>query len=334
MPATIPLEEFKRLHGDWTSMSIHLGNGLHTLPPAPDGRLTRIVQAVSDFAGKPFHQLRVLDLACAEGHYAIECAMQGAEVVGIEFREESLARARFAKDYLRLDRLTFYQDDVRNLTREKYGTFDVVICSGILYHLDVPDVFHFVQRVYDVCTRLVFLDTEVVPRPVETVEFEGFRYHGDWFIEHAERSDANTRQSNLWGSIDNARSFWFTHASLTNLMGRVGFTSFLESLVPHHDLFQGRRAYVAIKGATCSVLTSPATASMGVRWRPEVAPLHPSQARRNIAVRLVKRVLPKRALAVLKVVAWRIRSPKFRDEIRPVVLAARATAKPANRDLP
>jgi 2-polyprenyl-3-methyl-5-hydroxy-6-metoxy-1,4-benzoquinol methylase len=57
--------------------------------------------------------------------------MHGAEAVGIEFREESLAKARFAKDYFGLDRFSFYQDDVRNLSREKYGEFDVVICPEI-----------------------------------------------------------------------------------------------------------------------------------------------------------------------------------------------------------
>jgi len=306
-------------------MSIHLGKGVCTLPPAPDGRLTRIVQASFDLAGKPFNQLRVLDLACAEGHYAIECAMHGAEVVGIEFREESLAKARFVQKHLGLDRLTFYQDDVRNLSKEKYGEFDVVICSGILYHLDVPDVFHFVRRIYDVCTRLVFLDTEVALRPIETVEFEGCHYHGDWFLEHDQRSGEKTRLNNLWASVDNTRSFWFTHSSLVNLMGRVGFTSFLECLVPHHELFEGRRAYVAIKGTAGAVLTSPATAAMGMRLRPEVTLRHPSQARRNAAVRLAERVLPRQLLTGLKVAARRIKPPKFRDEIRPVVDAARST---------
>jgi SAM-dependent methyltransferase len=320
------LDEFKRLYGDWTSMSIHLGNGVFTLPPAPDGRLTRIVQAVIDLSGKPFNQLRVLDLACGEGHYAIECAVHGAEAVGIEFREESLAKARFAKDYLGLDRLTFYQDDVRNLSREKYGEFDVVICSGILYHLDVPDVFHFVQRVYDVCTRFVFFDTEVALRPVQTVEFEGLQYHGEWFLEHDERSDERTRLSNLWASIDNVRSFWFTHSSLVNLMTRAGFSSFLECLAPHQELFEGRRAYVAIKGAVGVVLTSPATASMGVRWRPESAPKHPAREGRNPAARLARRVLPRRLLAGLNAAAWRIRHPRFRDEIRPLIQTVRSMA--------
>jgi 2-polyprenyl-3-methyl-5-hydroxy-6-metoxy-1,4-benzoquinol methylase len=131
------LDEFRSRHGEWTSMSIHLGGDTYTLPPAPDARLRRLVQVTSDLAGKPISQLRVLDLACREGHYAID-AMQGAEALGIEYRAESFAKARFVKDYLHLDRLTLYQDDLRNLSREKYGEFAVVICSGILYHLDAP----------------------------------------------------------------------------------------------------------------------------------------------------------------------------------------------------
>ena len=77
------------------------------------------------------------------GHYAIEFAMQGATVVGIEGRESNVQKAIFAKDILNLENLTFYQDDVRNLSAEKYGQFDIVLCSGILYHLDSSDVFPF-----------------------------------------------------------------------------------------------------------------------------------------------------------------------------------------------
>ena len=66
------LDEFRRQHGERTAMSVHLGGDLYTLPPAPDGRLRRIIQIVSDLAGKPPAQLRVLDLACLEGHYGIE----------------------------------------------------------------------------------------------------------------------------------------------------------------------------------------------------------------------------------------------------------------------
>src|SRR5262245_46168694 len=113
--STTSLDDFRRHHGGWTAMSIHLGGGLYTLPPTADGRLRRILQIACDLAGKPLGQLRVLDLACLEGHYGLELAMHGAEVIGIELREENLAKARFAKDYLHLANLSLYQDDVRNL---------------------------------------------------------------------------------------------------------------------------------------------------------------------------------------------------------------------------
>src|SRR5215212_7687245 len=102
------LEAVRREHGDWTAMSIHLGGDLYTLPPAPDGRLRRLLQIAQDLTAKPLNCMRVLDLACLEGHYGIEFAMHGAEVVGIELREASIAKARFAKEYLQLDRLTLH----------------------------------------------------------------------------------------------------------------------------------------------------------------------------------------------------------------------------------
>src|SRR5271165_2971548 len=87
------LDEFRSHHGEWTSMSTHLGGDTYTLPPVPDARLRLLVQVASDLAGKAISQLRVLDLACLEGHYAIEFALQGAEAVGIEYRAESVSKA-------------------------------------------------------------------------------------------------------------------------------------------------------------------------------------------------------------------------------------------------
>ena len=47
------------------------------------------------------------------------------------------------------------QDDVRNLSVEKHGEFDVVLCLGNLYHLGAPDVFSFAARLSEVCRRSV-----------------------------------------------------------------------------------------------------------------------------------------------------------------------------------
>ena len=48
--------------------------------------------------------------------------------MGVEIREASIEKARFVKDVLALDNLELAQDDVRSLTAEKYGIFDVVLC--------------------------------------------------------------------------------------------------------------------------------------------------------------------------------------------------------------
>lgn len=266
------LDEFRRRHGEWTAHSIHLGDNLYTRQPAADGRLRRLLQIACDLTGKPIDQLRVLDLACLEGHYGIEFAIHGAEVVANEIREENLAKARFVKDYLNLDRLTLYQDDVRNLSREKYGQFDLVICSGILYHLDVPDIFHFIRRIYEVCTRLTIFDTHIALRAEAEVKFENESYYGFWYKEHDENTSRESRLKYLWSSVDNTRSFWFTPASLANFVARAGFTSFYECLNPHHEVPEDRRAYVAVKGQHANIASSPSTAAMGLTPKPERAP--------------------------------------------------------------
>src|SRR6185312_10010629 len=103
----------------------------------------------------------ILDLACLEGQYALEFARQGAQSVGIEGRAENLEKARFAQRALQLDNVELHQDDVRNLSVAKYGHFDVVLCLGILYHLDAPDVFDFVERIASVCTGFAIFDTYI-----------------------------------------------------------------------------------------------------------------------------------------------------------------------------
>jgi hypothetical protein len=139
--------------------------------------------------------------------------VHGAQAVGIEYRTESLAKGRFVKEHLKLDSLELYQDDVRNLSREKYGEFDVVICSSILYHLDAADVFRFVRSIYAVCKRMVYFDTEIAIRPKASLEFDSQTYHGAWVREHDESAGPEAKLSALWAPIDNVKSFYLTPPS-------------------------------------------------------------------------------------------------------------------------
>ena len=135
----------------------------------------KVVRAVCDLAHRPLAGLRVLDLACAHGHYSFEMAKLGAQVLGIEGRESWLEQARRTKQDTSLSSVEFVQDDVRNLSKEKYGEFDIVLCLGILYHLDAPDVFDFLDRVFEVCRDFAIIETHFATTPAVMRKWRGKR---------------------------------------------------------------------------------------------------------------------------------------------------------------
>ena len=71
-----------------------------------------VVQFVCDILGvTQLTGFRVADLGCLEGAHAVELALRGAEVVGIEGRASNVGRACFAAQALGLDHCSFVQDD-------------------------------------------------------------------------------------------------------------------------------------------------------------------------------------------------------------------------------
>jgi hypothetical protein len=291
-------------HGEWTAHNIHLGGDLYTIGPhAGSGRLQRTVQIVGDLACKPLNQLRVLDLACLEGMYALEFARHGAEVVGIEGRESNLVKARFVKNVLSLDNLTFYQDDIRNLSPEKYGQFDVVLCLGVYYHLDAPSAFRLAEQMYAVCNRLMIMDTQVGLSDRSRFDHNGHEYWGISVTEYQIGATPQQKQGDLWGSIGNDDSVWLTRPSLLNLLAHVGFTSAYEC---HNPSEVGKPAdrltVVAIKGERHPPLATPeATAAPIVDW-PEHSPknINPQQKRFYFLAKKLTHLVPQRLRQVLK----------------------------------
>jgi 2-polyprenyl-3-methyl-5-hydroxy-6-metoxy-1,4-benzoquinol methylase len=228
--------------GPWTAHNFQLADDLYTFTQDQEKfdlqlfnhalHLKRVLQVVSDVIPKPIAELRVLDLACLEGLYGLEFASHGAEVIAIEAREPNIAKARFAGEALGLNNISFVQDDVRNLNVAKYGEFDVVLCLGIFYHLTVPDVFLFCERIFEVCKRLAIVDTHIALESNASYLHNQREYFGWTFREHATDASEEDRLKNLWASIDNETSFWFTRPSIYNLLANVGFTTAYSCNVP------------------------------------------------------------------------------------------------------
>lgn len=217
-------------------------------------RRARINHIVSNFGRKDLTGLRALDLASLEGHYSAELAMRGAEVLGIEGRRVNLERALAL---FPLSGIKFVQDDVRNLSREKYGTFDIVLCLGILYHLDAPDCFKLLESVAEVCQGFAVIDTHIGLTGNEVVHYRGQEYRGYYFTEYPSPPTPEEQEEQTWMAISNLRSLWLTKSSLINAIIDAGFSAVYECHYPAWDHPSDRLTLVALKGERERILAVP-----------------------------------------------------------------------------
>src|SRR5207237_1523459 len=164
----------------------------------------------------PTNNLTVLNLCCLKGQYSLELASHGYQVTGIEGRSESYEKAEKRRRESGYDNVRFFCDDVRNLSREKYGEYDIVLCLGILYHLEAEDALKLIDYVHSVCRRFAIFDTHFSFTPDEKIIYRGHTYAGYSSREHD--------LSHTWSAIRNEFSLFFTRISLFNSIDVAGFS--------------------------------------------------------------------------------------------------------------
>lgn len=214
---------------EFTAHNIELPNGEQTrsgsalLSDSDQNRaILRTMQMA--FVGHDPGTVRVADLGCLEGGYAVALARAGYDTVGLEGREENFACCEYVADRIGLPNLRFVHDDVRNLA--VYGQFDAVLCIGLLYHLDLPAAY--IDLLGRCTRRLLILQThyasDVVAEDCNLGEWttnEGRR--GRWCLEVGEPVDEVTLVANRWASIGNRRSFWLEKCELIQAVRDAGF---------------------------------------------------------------------------------------------------------------
>lgn len=143
-----------------------LGHGIITQPSHGDGRrqeqrLAYLFPPLLHLAGGSLAGLTVLDVGCNQGFWSIEAARAGAlAVLGVEGRPEHVATARFVADVLNIANVDFETLNVFDPALAQRGPFDVVLCLGLLYHVDRP--LELLERLRSLTRRWLVLDTSVV----------------------------------------------------------------------------------------------------------------------------------------------------------------------------
>jgi hypothetical protein len=157
---------------------------------------------------------------------------------------------KFAKEFLELKRLTVVNADVRTVTPEAYGQFDVVLSCGLMYHLDAPSVFEVTENIFNMTKRAAIIDTHfALSRPISHI-YKNHVYNGSRHVEFGPNTAPELKKYMLAHSLDNDESFWLTRISWLNLLKDVGFGTVYESLLPFAAKEMGyydRMTFVAIK---------------------------------------------------------------------------------------
>lgn len=223
----------------WTAQNIRLSSGVSTIAGRPDffagnAILTAIRRTLDLIFPGGLNDVRIADLGCLEGGYALAFARDGAETLGLDVRAENIAKCELLRRHFALPNLTYVQDDVKNFNAASYGTFDAVLALGILYHLDHP--VEWIEQIAGATRRVLIVETHYAPDRDDVISqlrpairglgpLERFRvgedsFEGRWLTEFATESERDAMQ---WASYSNARSLWLTRRSILAALQRAGF---------------------------------------------------------------------------------------------------------------
>lgn len=215
--------------------------------PIHETRAAMLREAVQAHFGAPAPRgLRALDLACHEGWFAQQLRALGVdEVLGVDARQAHVDDARLAARAAGLDGLRFERAEVQGL---QAGRFDLVLCLGLIYHLEDPVGALRVARAHTADGGLCLVETQVAPNLAGPLEY-GHRtfikpIQGSFAIvdetEETHGPETSTTGICLVPSLE----------ALCWLLAKVGFRDVRVLPVPadgYEQLLAGKRVMVAAR---------------------------------------------------------------------------------------
>ena len=175
--------------------------GEHTMDD--DRRLPQFWEAFPDAR-------RILELGSLEGGQTFELLRRkGVRVTAVEGRAANLERARFAQRAVGAKGVTFVEADLEAQLPSSFGTFDVVFCVGLLYHL--PQPWKLVDDMRAAAPG-VFIWTHYAADDQATDEVDGSP--GRWYDEYGVEDPLSGLSP---------RSFWPTLGALVDRLRAAGF---------------------------------------------------------------------------------------------------------------
>lgn len=149
--------------------------GTGELDPIHHTRSAMLETALQAEFGADRSALSAVDLACHQGWFSAQLAQSGfGRVIGVDARPEHIADAGLIRDALRLPQIELVESDVHALDTRALGTHDLVLCFGLIYHLENPVGALRVGRA--LTRRMCIVETQVVPGLTGWVDYGSYRF--------------------------------------------------------------------------------------------------------------------------------------------------------------
>jgi 2-polyprenyl-3-methyl-5-hydroxy-6-metoxy-1,4-benzoquinol methylase len=219
-------------HDHWASMIEEVNPGLTSgLAPmfGPLDRRPSIAAQYLGFVPGSLKGMNILELGPLEGAHTYQMIQLGAnEVLAIEANSEAYLKCLVVKEILRMPRCRFLLGDCLAFLQETSDPFDMIFCSGILYHMENP--FELIKAISQHTDR-VFLWTHYfdpdVPLGAERVPKKVF--FDDLKLTFYEQQYGDSSYGKFWGGNKPTAS-WMTKEAI-----ELCFRYFGYDLTLHED---------------------------------------------------------------------------------------------------
>jgi tRNA (mo5U34)-methyltransferase len=199
---------------------------------------------------------RVLDLGCNAGFWSLCAAQAGCDyVLGLDGRQMHVDQANFVFEVNEIEehRYDFVAGNLFDVDLSRYGTFDVVLCLGLMYHISKHVTL--MEMITEVNSDVLLIDTTISTQPGSYLEIRHDRLER---VRHA---------------VDYELVMHPTWEAVHDLVRQFGYSS--AALEPRFDDYEGaldyrngrRRAFICAKQTDVSQV--PAEIEQSPPARPE-----------------------------------------------------------------
>lgn len=213
-----------------------------------------------------------IDVGCGVGHFSSFLQSLGLKVLGVDARQENIDEAR-----RRFPGISFEVINAEEPRLRQLGTFDLVLCFGLLYHLENP--FQAIRQLSALSAKISLLEGICYPSPEPVMVL----------IDEDELGDQGVHYI----------AFYPSEACLLKMLYRSGFSScFFPREMPLHPYYQPgknkfrHRTMIAASKVPVSLgllIPQPETKSDLRSWN--LKPMYALGARTDRMFQLVQRLL-------------------------------------------